>query len=367
MNQFWQAPGNGKGFDSFLGNNSKMNNRTIGVLSYIKEYSHPLGYVTQKQFIKEIKPYLLENFYENPNESLGTHFYRPALFYGFLHLNSAKHLSLSIEGNLFLNAYSEKQYIECKKLILNQLDNAVYPNEATKKIKHLKLFPFRILFKLLLENEHLDSHFISSRLVHIKEIKDLEAYFQTMQTNSILAFEITSTKYRKFNTWVINSLVDLQILTLDKQVLRLHKDVNEHIGVLYKHLDYSDMFFESTSCEMNESISHKRTKRDYSLIIKAKQRDNFTCQINNNHHTFLSNSNNYIEGHHIIPIFQQKNYSFKVDDVQNIISLCPNCHREIHSADNKQTILKKLYLLNQDYMQKNHVALHELYKMYACA
>ena len=34
-NLFWQAPGNAKGFDSFIGDNSKMNNRTIGILEYI--------------------------------------------------------------------------------------------------------------------------------------------------------------------------------------------------------------------------------------------------------------------------------------------------------------------------------------------
>ena len=119
MSNFWQAPGNGKGFDSYLGDNSKMNNRTIGVLSYIKEHSKEVGFVPQKKFISEIKEYLLTNFHEDPNESLGSHFYRPALFYGFLHLNSSKHLSLSIEGNLFLNSYNEQDYLESKKLILN--------------------------------------------------------------------------------------------------------------------------------------------------------------------------------------------------------------------------------------------------------
>jgi len=126
------------------------------------------------------------------------------------------------------------------------------------------------------------------------------------------------------------------------------------------------MFFETTSCERNEKVSHKRVKRDQGLIIKAKQRDKYLCQVNNSHITFLSNENNYVEGHHIIPMYQQKNYSFKMDDLNNITSLCPNCHREIHSADNKQTILQKLYNLNQNYMQKNSINLSDLYKMYAC-
>jgi len=367
MSDFWQAPGNGKGFDSYLGDNSKMNNRTIGVLSYIKENSQELGFVAHAQFLQEIKNYLLTHFYENPNESLGSHFYRPALFYGFLHLNKAKHLSLSIEGNLFLNSYNKQKYIECKKLILNQLDNAVYPNQATAKVKTLKLSPFRILFKLLLENQQLTSQFISKNLVHIKNYTALEKYIKTKNITNISTFEFASSKYKKFNTWTINSLVDLQILTLTKGFLSIHHDVKEHLHTLYDKLNYGDMFFEVSSCELDESISHKRVQRDHRFIIQAKKRDKYLCQINASHITFLSKEENYVEGHHIVPMYQQKNYVFKMDDLNNITSLCPNCHREIHSADNKQTILQKLYNLNYSYMQNNNINLNDLYKMYACA
>ena len=54
-NLFWQAPGNAKGFDSFIGDNSKMNNRTIGILEYIKEKSYINGYVNEKIYKAEIK------------------------------------------------------------------------------------------------------------------------------------------------------------------------------------------------------------------------------------------------------------------------------------------------------------------------
>ena len=158
MADFWQAPGNGKGFDSFLN-----------------------GFVSQAQFIDEIKEYLLLHFNENPNESLGSHFYRPALFYGFLHINQDNKISLSIEGNLFLNSYVKEDYNECQKLIINQLDNTTYPNSATTKIKSLKLFPFRILFKLLLNHGELDSSFIKRTLVHIKDLTDLREYNETKE------------------------------------------------------------------------------------------------------------------------------------------------------------------------------------------
>ena len=51
-NIFWQAPGNGKAFDSFIGDNSKMNNRSIGVLSFIKEHSSENGFIQEGFLVK---------------------------------------------------------------------------------------------------------------------------------------------------------------------------------------------------------------------------------------------------------------------------------------------------------------------------
>ncbi len=366
MSSFWQAPGNAKGFDSFLGDNSKMNSRTIGVLSYIKKVSIKNGYVSELQFKKEIKSYLQDNFNENPNDSLDTHFYKPALFYGFIYQNKNKDLMLSIEGNLFLIAFEKDDYIRCKELIINQLDDTKYPNDAVKNIKNLKLFPFRILFKLLLDNESLNSIFISKSLVHVAKYTDLKEYIKTKDINSIKNFKIDSSKYKKFNTWVINSLVDLKILVSYNGYISICQEIREHIETLYKNIDYKDMFFDNVTCELNASIAYKRTKRDPTLIAKAKQRDNYTCTANHLHKTFKSRGKNYVEGHHIIPMYQQKNYTFTLDNVDNITSLCPNCHREMHSADDKLQILTKLYKLNSIYMRKQNIKLNDLCKMYLC-
>ena len=366
---FWQAPGNGKGFDSFLGDNSKMNNRTIGILSYIKDKSSKDGYVREDEYKEEIVEYLSNNFNADKNDSLKTHFYKPALFYGFIHRNKNHDLSLSIEGNLFLNYYKKENYVECLKLVINQLDNTTYPNPATEKVKNLKLFPFRILFKLLLENKTISTKFISENLVHITEYKDVseyERYKDLIKINSFRSMSTESTKFGKFNTWIVNSLVDLNILQLLHGQLTIKDEMIPHIAVLYEKVNFSDMFFSATTCEVNNSVADKRVKRDASLILDAKKRDNFLCSIDKKHNTFISKGVNYVEGHHVIPMFQQKNYNFALDDVKNIVSLCPNCHREIHSADNKMDILNKLYKLNISFMESNSIALSELYKMYQC-
>jgi len=347
----WQAPGNGKGFDSYLGDSSKMNNRTIGIMHYIKEHSVKNGYVSEALFTADIKEYLEDKYGAAVNQSLDTHFYKPALFYGFILRDTNYNLSLSIEGNLFINAYDAKDFIQCKKIIINQLDNTSYPNEATLRVKELQLFPFRILFKLLLEKTRLSNQFIKEELVYIQKLEDI---------NLLHSFK----GYDKFNTWVINSLVDLEILNLDNGYIYINKSIYTHLESLYKNADYSDMFFEHSLRDTNRSIAKKRVKRDASLIDTAKKRDNYSCVLNKNHTTFVSGTRPYVEGHHVIPMYQQKNYDFLLDDIENIASLCPNCHREIHLSDDKKEILSKLYLYQKKYMTEKDISVRDFFKMY---
>jgi len=357
----WQAPGNGKIFDDKLGSDSYMNQRTICVLLYIKENAK----VLQKKFESDIKDYLISCATYNKNDSLASHFYRPLLFMGFIQQYNDSSLELTIEGVKFLNAHKENDFKKCRIYILNQLDNTKYPNKGTKNIK-LQLFPFRIIFKLLLENNDngIESNFIKERLVNIKDITSLNSYIQTKNLEDIPKHD----SYDKFHTWVINSLVNINILKKVANKYFISDDLLKNIKDLYEDLEFKDFFFTDNiiSCELNNQTSKKRYKRNAKFISEAKIRDNFTCRINDKHDTFISNNTNYVEGHHIIPMFQQKNYDFKLDNINNIISLCPNCHREIHSADNKSKIINTLYRLNKEYMSNNNIHINDLSKMYLC-
>lgn len=85
---------------------------------------------------------------------------------------------------------------------------------------------------------------------------------------------------------------------------------------------------------------------------QALKKANFKCEFNNNHDTFLTNKGvPYMEGHHLIPCtytnseYYWSKYGRNIDCVENIICLCPICHRRIHfgSNDEKDTIIRLLY------------------------
>lgn len=358
----WQAPGNGKIFDKPLGEVSYMNSRTIAVLKFVLEKVK----VSQAVFEREIKAYLELNTDYEENNSTPAHFFRPLLFLGFLKISSAKVLELTLEGDKFLYFYERQEFSKCKKYILNQLDNSKYPSVATKDIK-LQLFPFRILFKLLLsEGENgLSAEFIKEQLIYLKSYDDIALYEKSKNLEKIAKDK----EYDKFYTWVVNSLVHIEILKKENGNYFIADEIYADVETLYKNLSFESLFFgeETLFCQLDGKTANERYKRDARLIQDAKVRDKFTCQIDKTHETFISKGVNYVEGHHVVPMFQQKNYILNLDDVDNILSLCPTCHREIHSGDDKSDILSKIYKIQLAFMLKNSISSEDLQKMYYCA
>lgn len=85
---------------------------------------------------------------------------------------------------------------------------------------------------------------------------------------------------------------------------------------------------------------------------KAMRKANYRCEYDDRHQTFqTSNGLTYMEGHHLIPCtptntrYYFKKYGVNIDCVENIVCLCPTCHRRVHfgSKEEKETILRKLW------------------------
>ena len=92
-------------------------------------------------------------------------------------------------------------------------------------------------------------------------------------------------------------------------------------------------------------------KRDPIIGGLAIANSMYRCQFDEGHETFISKRTKmpYMEAHHLIPVSQAQ-YIWKkkhanVDCIENIVSLCPICHRAIHHGefDTKLCILRKLY------------------------
>ena len=83
-------------------------------------------------------------------------------------------------------------------------------------------------------------------------------------------------------------------------------------------------------------IIAKNGKITKSALIESK----YTCAIDPTHKTFITkNGVPYMEGHHLIPCTVKNSNEFwakfekNIDCFENIICLCPNCHREVHYGE----------------------------------
>lgn len=92
-------------------------------------------------------------------------------------------------------------------------------------------------------------------------------------------------------------------------------------------------------------------QRDYKLAKTAIKNSNYNCEyaaIEKLNHTTFNKQNGfqYVEAHHLYPLGFQKDFlPINLDRLENIVALCPNCHRAVHYANliTKRKILKPLF------------------------
>jgi len=89
--------------------------------------------------------------------------------------------------------------------------------------------------------------------------------------------------------------------------------------------------------------------RNINESRKAKMKADWQCEYDMSHQTFISNSddNNYMESHHLIPMSHQDFFEYTIDFADNIVCLCPNCHRKIHHAREEEKIEMISFLYNK--------------------
>lgn len=104
-------------------------------------------------------------------------------------------------------------------------------------------------------------------------------------------------------------------------------------------------------------------KRDKNMSFMALENARFMCEHNNSHSTFISEVTGFqfVEAHHLIPMEFQGDFEVNIDVPENIVSLCPNCHREFHysSPDNKAELIRKFLTLRKRLLREREVLIEE--------
>lgn len=113
----------------------------------------------------------------------------------------------------------------------------------------------------------------------------------------------------------------------------------------------------------------KYTRRA-KIAAQALKLADFQCEIDPTHQTFTNKVTNmhYVEAHHLIHMSAQSDFKYELDCVQNIVALCPTCHRLLHHGTDKdkEQQIELLHTKRADRLAaaKIYLPLVELKKMY---
>lgn len=145
-----------------------------------------------------------------------------------------------------------------------------------------------------------------------------------------------------------------------------HEQIQNNDVTYNKVKDYTDEEIQILYTERKQSkpklrkASSKRYATDPRLKATRNKLSNYKCEIDNNHKTFvsMSNENDYVECHHLIPMMAQDEFlsngknspSIYLDSLFNLISLCPICHTQFHYGNNEEVekIFWKAYELRKE-------------------
>lgn len=140
---------------------------------------------------------------------------------------------------------------------------------------------------------------------------------------------------------------------------------SENSLLLYDDTDerYQDSIEELDEIKRSKLKERDIFTRDRKLALKRFETADFKCEFDKNHESFTSKYSNqrYLEAHHLLPMALQKVTEKKLDTLNNIFCLCPNCHRAIHHSEsifsrkiidtlvkNRPSVLNILNVSNKD-------------------
>lgn len=113
---------------------------------------------------------------------------------------------------------------------------------------------------------------------------------------------------------------------------------------------------------------YKIYPRNKQIAINALAHAQYECEIDKNHPTFIRKASNkkYTEPHHLVPMAFSDEYDVSLDVEENIVSLCSNCHNQIHYGKEADMLLRKLYQERKDVLENVGIVitLEQLLSMY---
>jgi len=162
---------------------------------------------------------------------------------------------------------------------------------------------------------------------HMDYIKEIE--LSKVDDATFLLNELTSDSYFQEN---VN-----QVQPIDVPSGRLPRSMPRKIGKMERY-----------------SANPRRSKT-------ALEAAGYMCALDSHHQTFTNRRSRkpYMEAHHLIPMQRQGIMEYDIDVPENILCLCPNCHRKMHLAEDatRRQIIQIAYQMREGGLESRGIAI----------
>lgn len=225
--------------------------------------------------------------------------------------------------------------------------------------------------QIVIDGETIDCgyHIVSENIYNVKRVSD--RFLIRCRGNRTHMFR----KQRAFCDTYPD--LDKQLLAwFNEYMLRMNQDDSLYQEQLEDSIPVSGTDDSSIrEPEYLDSKTGRVAKKNPSISSKAVAASGFKCAYDPNHHTFQkANGVQYMEGHHLIPCNPGnsekywKRFGRNIDCFENIVSLCPICHRRIHygSDAERAEIIDRLYEVQAEKLKAAglQISLKELRELY---
>lgn len=179
-------------------------------------------------------------------------------------------------------------------------------------------------------------------------------------------------KYPALDAKIIEYLENLRITDFEVDDIGFQEELQSTLYVDLKKATKNS----SVEPQYSEGSHGKQVAKKVSVSKAALEKAGYKCEVCPDHKTFINKAGKpYMEGHHLIPCTASNAarfwnlYGVNIDCVENIVCLCPTCHRAIHYGDRlaKRNILKVIFSQKEAEFVKLGIKLtlkllHSLYK-----
>ncbi|MGO2205085.1 HNH endonuclease [Staphylococcus xylosus] len=270
-----------------------------------------------------------------------------------------------IPANSALFIELKNRYISEIKEFENYLKNLAKLNNNIKNKKSGKASSYAnyLIRLVILYNEEFNEEILD--ITTIESVKKLEKLaslklFQKLNSNENHFYSATLRSYKAY------------VFNLCEHKEEIESNLENRKTDYYASIKVSENDLIKKPQKRNKVNFNKGTYiRNGKEAYAAKQKSYWKCEYNPSHKTFTNNINKkpFVEAHHLVPMFVQSYFENTIDFVDNIVILCPNCHRKIHHGliEERKEMIEKLFEKRKDKYKKYgiNITLDEVLTFYS--